>query len=128
MRCGTSCSARRMIISTNHGFFRTFDALVISESRSPFSPGLRCGEDALAQQVEVGAAIHLPLYQLELVDPPFHRSGAPRQAQGRRDGSVVASDAVGEAAQLTAARRGDPGIEGVGCVLPDHAAEGPGDI
>lgn len=73
----------------------------------------------------VGSAIHLPFHELELVDAPFHRSSAPRQAQCRRDGGVVAIDAVGKTAQLTAARRGDPSIEGVDRVLPDHGAEGP---
>ena len=83
----------------------------------PPSPALRGGEDALAQQVEVGAAIHLPFHELELVDASFQRSGAPRQAQGRRDGGVVALDALGETAQLTAARLRDPRIKGVGRVL-----------
>ncbi len=43
-------------------------------------------EHAQAEQVEAGAAIHLPFDQFQAVDVSFDRSIAPGQAQGREHG------------------------------------------
>jgi hypothetical protein len=46
-------------------------------------------KDAQPEQVEAGAAIHLPLDQLQPVDLPFHHPVAPRQLQCRDDSILI---------------------------------------
>jgi len=46
-------------------------------------------KDAQPEQVEAGAAIHLPLDQLQTVDLPFHHPVAPGQPQRCGDSILV---------------------------------------
>ena len=61
-------------------------------------------EDAAAEEVEVGAAVHLPLDRFDAVDVSFDGAGAVGQAEAVGDGGEVALDAVGEAAQAVRGR------------------------
>ena len=56
-------------------------------------------QNAAAQEIEVGATIHLPLQQLEPVDLPFDRTVAPRLRQGRPNCADVADEPGDKAAQ-----------------------------
>ena len=56
-------------------------------------------QDAAAQQVELGAAMHLPFQQLQAVDMPFGGTVAPRMCQRRPHGIDVAQQALGKATQ-----------------------------
>ena len=60
--------------------------------------GVRGCEDASAEEVEVGAAVHLPLDHLDAVDVSFDGAGAVGQAESVGDGGEVALDAAGEGA------------------------------
>ncbi len=70
----------------------------------------------LAEQVELGAAVHGSLKQLQLVDLPFSLTVAPRQGECRADSSAVMLETCCEGDDGTdaaIARVGEPGIEGV---------------
>ncbi len=51
--------------------------------------GSRGEEHAAAEQVEAGAAVHLPLQQLEPGDLPLGLAVAPRRRERRPDGGAV---------------------------------------
>jgi hypothetical protein len=55
-------------------------------------------DDALAEQVEAGAAVHLPFDHLDLVDRALDPAGVPVQGQAVGDGLLVVADADGEGA------------------------------
>lgn len=59
--------------------------------------GSRCEEEAATQEVELGAAIHRTLQQLEAVDLPLVMSAAPRQAKACANSGSILSEADGEA-------------------------------
>src|SRR5215217_2132260 len=69
--------------------------------------GGSCGEEAPAKQVELSAAIHGPLQQLETVDLPLGLAAAPGQAECGADRGPVLVEAGREALDgpLTAAAR-----------------------
>jgi hypothetical protein len=56
--------------------------------------------DAFAEQGEAGAAVHLALDRLDLVDVAFDLAGAVGQGEAVGDGLVVGSDAGGEGVQV----------------------------
>ena len=65
----------------NFGLSRTYRAVVAL-----------CGiEDAGAEELESGAAIHGPLQHFQLVDLTLHGAGCPRQVQRCLDGGTVAA-------------------------------------
>ena len=55
-------------------------------------------EGTQPEQIEAGAAIHLPLDQLESVNLSFDRPIVPREMQGGFDGVLVACETGDEAA------------------------------
>jgi hypothetical protein len=59
--------------------------------------GQRLGksQEAAGQQIELGAAKHLPLDQLQAIDVAFHWSCAPRQRQASSDGVEIATKTFG---------------------------------
>jgi hypothetical protein len=61
-------------------------------------PGVE--DDAFAEQVEAGPAVHLPFDHLDPGDVAFDGGGAVGQGQPGSDGVLVAADAVGEGVQL----------------------------
>src|ERR1039457_7347894 len=61
-------------------------------------PGVK--DDAFAQQVEAGAAVHLAFDHLDPGDVAFHGAGAVGQGEPGGDGVLVAADAVGEGVQF----------------------------
>lgn len=86
-----------------------------------------CYKYALAQEVEVGPAVHLALQELQARHLPLALSVAPRQVQGGLDGGVVGLDAAGEGVQgADGAGRGrfQPGVEAGAGLGPDEADEG----
>lgn len=107
------------------GFSRVFDAHVMREKYFQLPSFSDCCEHTLAQEIKVGAAIHLAFHEFEFVDPPLDRPGTPWQGERRFDGGPVALDTVGKAAQRALTRRRDPGIKGVNLLLADHGGEGP---
>ena len=60
------------------------------------------GEHAAAEKIEAGPAVHITLDELETVDVPFDRPGAPRFAQGGMDSIIVLPQAGCEAFEVTA--------------------------
>jgi hypothetical protein len=56
-------------------------------------------DDALAEQVEAGAAVHLPFDHLDPVDVALDDAGAVGQGEPVGDGLQVVADAGGEGAQ-----------------------------
>ena len=62
-------------------------------------PVRRVQDDALAEQVEAGAAVHLALDHLDLVDRALDLAGVPVQGEAVGDGLLVVADADGEGAQ-----------------------------
>jgi hypothetical protein len=60
--------------------------------------GWLCEEDAFAEEVAVGSAVHLSFDHLDAVDVSFDPAGVPLQGEARFDGVEVAVEAVGEAA------------------------------
>ena len=59
--------------------------------------GLGSKKEPTAQQVELGAALHASLQQLEAVDLPLGLPAAPVKAKFRSDGGSVLVEAGGEA-------------------------------
>jgi len=53
-------------------------------------------DDAFAEEGEAGAAVHLALDHLDLVDVSLHGTGVVGQGQPGGDGVLVAADAGGE--------------------------------
>jgi hypothetical protein len=52
---------------------------------------------AESQQIEAGAAVHLPLDELESVDLPFNVALTPGQLQRCFDGLLISCQAICEA-------------------------------
>ena len=74
--------------------------------------------DALAEQGEAGAAVHLALYHLDLVDGALDPARAVREGEPVNDRFLVVADPGGERAQLRLVVGfycGEPGIEGPCC-------------
>ena len=78
------------------------------------------GEHAAAEKIEAGPAVHVALDELETVDVPFDRPGAPRFAQGGMDSVIILSEADGEASEGAAFSLVDPGVQPIGQALLDH--------
>jgi hypothetical protein len=57
-------------------------------------------DDAFAQQVEAGAAVHLPFDRFDPVDVAFGGTGAVGQAQPGGDRGQVVADPGGEGVQF----------------------------
>src|SRR5262249_28457625 len=71
-------------------------------------------EDSLAEQVEAGAAIHLPFEHFDPVDVAFDLAGAVGQGQAVEYGGMVALEPGREGAQLRlviSLDGGDPGVQ-----------------
>src|SRR5262249_41537582 len=62
-------------------------------------PLRRVQEDALAERVEAGAAVHLALDHLDLVDGALDLAGVPVQGEAVDDGLLVVAVAGGEGTQ-----------------------------
>jgi hypothetical protein len=75
---------------------------------------LCCAQQALAEQVELGAAVHGSFEQLQLVDLPFSLTVAPRQGELSEHDPNLTRSSKADAAQVEAAtgtlRRHDFGI------------------
>src|SRR3974390_602295 len=63
----------------------------------------RVQEDALAEVLGAGAAVHLAFEDLDFVDGTFGFAVAVGQGQGGEDGGVVFADAAGKGAELVQA-------------------------
>ena len=81
-------------------------------------------QHALPEQVEPGAAEHLPLDQLETVDVPLHRSVAPGFRDSGAHRRVVLPQTGGEAAQASFLGSFQPSVESRGFPSPHQAGEG----
>src|SRR3954469_194946 len=96
----------------------------VCTSQGRRSSSILCGsEHPVAQKFKSGTAVHGSFDDLQPVDLPLDRAGAPGQRQGGMDGIAVLAKASGEA--LEAARLGspDPGVELIGKALLDHGRE-----
>lgn len=80
-------------------------------------------EHAQAEQVEAGAAIHLPFDQFQAVDVSFDSSIAPGQAQGREHGVAVARQMLGEVGQRRLDRGFEPCRPCIAVAAAHHAKE-----
>src|SRR5690349_19551248 len=71
-------------------------------------------DDAFAEQVEAGAAVHLAFDHLDLVDGALDLAGVPGQGEAVDDGLLVVADAGGEGAQagvVVGFDGGEPGFQ-----------------
>jgi transposase-like protein len=74
-----------------------------------------CGsEDSPAQKFEAGATVHGSLDDLQPVDLPLDRTGAPGQRQGGMDGLAVLTQAAGKPFEAVFLRGPNPIIQLVG--------------
>src|SRR6185437_11808653 len=74
----------------------------------------RVQDDAFAEQVEAGAAVHLAFDHLDLVDRSLDLAGVPGQGQAVGDGLLVGTDAGREGAQaglVVGFDGGEPGLQ-----------------
>src|SRR6266852_1825287 len=78
------------------GLFRTLDATSRSRPRDSRSRR-QVRQDASAEELKPGAAIHLTVDGLESVNLALHLSGAPRGVHGCGDSGDVFLQPVGEA-------------------------------
>src|SRR5512134_3021204 len=78
------------------------------------------GEHAAAEKIEAGPAVHVALDELQTVDVPFDRPGAPRFAQGGMDSVIILPQADGEASDVTARGLLDPGVQPIGQAVLHH--------
>ena len=75
---------------------------------------LRCEQHASAQEVKVGAAIHLAFDLLEAGDLSFGLAVAPRRGERRPNGGVILPQSRGEGldgSDAAGADIGEPGLE-----------------
>jgi len=80
---------------------------------------------AESQQIEAGAAVHLPLDELESVDLPFNVASTPGQLQRCFDGLLISCQAICEADQGSLLCRSKPLWESCEVTIPDDAEELP---
>src|SRR5437763_447296 len=83
-------------------------------------------EDALPQQVEVRAAVHLPLDEFEAIDVALHLAVAPDQCETRSYCCLICEQARGKPVQLNdpaRLHRFNPGVESVSSSLTQHLGE-----
>lgn len=57
-------------------------------------------EQALAEEIERGGAVHLPLERLQPIDVHVNRPLAPVRAQGHAHGGLIAAQATREVDQF----------------------------
>ena len=77
----------------------------------------------LAQQIKLGAAIHLALEQLEAIHLPFDLARTPRLAQCGTNADIFLGEALGKRLEFWDATRGtglQPAIKGLGLPLAHH--------
>ena len=89
---------------------------------------LRWGEKASAEQVELGAPVHLTLDELELGDLAFGLSVGPRRRDRGVDGGLVLGDAVGEGRDEARACSFEPWVKICVRLLADHRVESGDDL
>lgn len=80
-------------------------------------------QDAGAEQIESGTAVHLALDHFQPVDLHLDLAGAPGFGQRRTDGIFVATQAGSERGQSTGFRFAQPAIERAGDLLLHHHRE-----
>src|SRR3954454_20579430 len=80
---------------------RVLRSFVCTSQRRRFSFILCGSEHPVTQKVESSAAIHGPFDDLQPVDLPLDRTGAPGQRQGGMHGIAVLAKASGEALEAT---------------------------
>src|SRR5439155_16236054 len=88
-------------------------------------------QEAVLQEIEVGAAKHLTLQHLETIDMTLDRPATPGQRDPGFDGLVVVIQPRGEAAQglqRTAGRALQPGIELRRLPLAHEGSKGLGEV
>src|SRR3954468_22455115 len=85
-------------------------------------------EDTTAQQVELGATIHVALDRLEPVDLTLDGTVAPGQRQGRPHGIDVLQQAPGEATQARGLSRIQPWVERGRVALAHEPGEAVGEV
>jgi hypothetical protein len=78
------------------------------------------GTQARSEQIEVCAAIHLPLNHFEFGDVAFGLSVGPRLDDPSSDGLLIGNDPPGEGREQACGSVFDPFLHGVRCFGSDH--------
>src|SRR6185312_877344 len=94
-------------------------------------PLRRVQDDAFAEQVEAGAAVHLAFDHLDLVDGAFDPAGVPGQGEAVGDGLLVVADAGSEGAQaglFVGFDGGEPGFQVAAAGAGGHHLGEGGDV
>lgn len=81
-------------------------------------------QDALAQKIELGPAVHAALDQFEAVDLPFDRAVAPGFDDGCAHGCFVLPEPGDEAAEIGCGCSLQPWRQSGGISLPLEVGEG----
>lgn len=88
-----------------------------------------CGfEETGTEKVELGAAVGLPLDELELGDLSFDLAAAPGQGQRGTDGGGILFEAKGKGCELALLCLAQPRRERVGGLCPDHGSKPQGQV
>src|SRR3546814_9761864 len=80
-------------------------------------------EEAGSEQIELCAAVHLALHELQPGDLPFGLSVRPRLGQGRADGGSIGGDAFPERTEQAAGGVLDPRGKVIRSAGPQHLVE-----
>src|SRR5580704_8998270 len=86
-------------------------------------PTLCRSKEASAEQVQPGAAVHLPFDELELCDLTFGLAVGPRLGHGCGDGAAIGDDALAEGREDTIRSIGDPNRQTGWITLPHRSVE-----
>src|SRR3546814_20880119 len=80
-------------------------------------------EEAGSEQIELCAAVHLALHELQPGDLPFGLSVRPRLGQGRADGGSIGGDAFPARTEQAAGGVLDPRGKAIRSAGPHHLVE-----
>ena len=82
-----------------------------------------CRHQPRAQQIDLRASIHLSLHQLQFGDLAFGLPIGPRADDGRRHGTFVGCNAIGEGGHFAHGGIAEPWLEEIGLFGRDQGGE-----
>jgi hypothetical protein len=88
---------------------------------------LRQSQEAASQQIELGAAKHLPFDHLQTIDMPFHWSRTPGQRQASSDRVEIATETFRQSlkrAEGALSSLREPLLQALSRPTPQHLGEG----
>jgi len=83
-------------------------------------------QNAQPEEVELGAAIHVALDNLQAIDMPFNRAVTPLKFQGSTDSAIVLAQTCCEGLELrnsTGLSISEPWVKSAHLAMPNHEHE-----